>query len=202
VLNELTQVDLSDRVMRLFSVSTVAIASYCVFVCAIGDAALAQTTGTVSPTAAPAASSPSEEPPPGGCMPIGLTASGEIVFPFQCKDFIERHKAAQSNSTVKPTAAEEKPAATEEKPATDEPSVVERKVPPDAKAAPTQAPESAAAKIDQPEFNLVVKTPSSRRVELDTRKQAASPPGCTRFRSYDSASQTYRTYDGQLRQCR
>jgi hypothetical protein len=39
-------------------------------------------------------------------MPIGLTASGEIVFPIQCKEFIEQHRGK---------AAEQKPA--EEKPA-------------------------------------------------------------------------------------
>jgi hypothetical protein len=30
-------------------------------------------------------------------MPIGVTVSGEIVFPFQCKDFIDQHKAAKQD---------------------------------------------------------------------------------------------------------
>jgi hypothetical protein len=30
-------------------------------------------------------------------MPIGVTVSGEIVFPFQCKDFIDQHKTAKQD---------------------------------------------------------------------------------------------------------
>src|ERR1700756_5233167 len=65
------------------------------------SAALAQTTGTVNPSRAPAEPSVKEDVPPGACMPIGLTASGEIVFPIQCKEFIERQRGK----------AEQKPAA-------------------------------------------------------------------------------------------
>jgi hypothetical protein len=75
----------------------------------MSDAAIAQTTGTVNPS--PALAEPSmkeEEPVPGGCMPIGLTVSGEMVFPIECKEFIERHRGK---------AVEQKPAAVEEKPA-------------------------------------------------------------------------------------
>src|SRR6202165_4887297 len=71
-------------------------------------AAFAQTTVTVGPSPSPAAPSIKEDVPPGGCMPIGLTASGEIVFPIQCKEFIERQRGQ---------AVEQKPAAVEEKPA-------------------------------------------------------------------------------------
>jgi hypothetical protein len=53
----------------------------------------AQTTGTISPSAGSDVSSP--EPPPGGCMPIGVTANGDIVFPFACKDLIETHRKEQ-----------------------------------------------------------------------------------------------------------
>src|SRR3979411_3530861 len=73
---------------------------------AMSGAALAQTTGTVNPSPAPAEPSVKEDVPPGSCMPIGLTASGEIVFPIQCRDFIERHRGK---------AVEQKPAAVEEK---------------------------------------------------------------------------------------
>src|SRR3979409_601962 len=72
----------------------------------MSGASLAQTTGTVNPSPVPAEPSVKEDVPPGGCMPIGLTASGEIVFPIQCKDFIERHRGK---------AVEQKPAAVEEK---------------------------------------------------------------------------------------
>jgi hypothetical protein len=68
--------------------------------------ALAQITGTVNPSPAPAESSTKEDVPPGGCMPIGLTASGEIVFPIQCKVIIERQRGK---------AVEQKPATVVEK---------------------------------------------------------------------------------------
>jgi hypothetical protein len=63
--------------------------------------------------------------PLGACMPIGVTVSGEIVFPFQCKDFIERQKAADQ----KPAAAEEKSAAVGERPlgAQEKPTAPEEK---------------------------------------------------------------------------
>ena len=74
----------------------------------MSGAALAQTTGTVNPSPSPAAPSVKEDVPPGGCMPIGQTASGEMVFPIQCREFLERQRGK---------AAEQKPAAVEEKPA-------------------------------------------------------------------------------------
>jgi hypothetical protein len=55
-------------------------------------AAFAQTTGTVNPSASSADSTPKEHVPPGGCMPIGMTASGETVFPIQCRELIERER--------------------------------------------------------------------------------------------------------------
>jgi len=197
---------------------------------------MAQTTGAVNSTLAPAEKAPNEEPPPGGCMPIGLTASGEIVFPFQCKDVIERHKgenpkptasddkpttaerptAAQEKPTIveekpitteqRPAAAEEKPTLTEGKPAAEEKPALTEEEKKDSsreeKDAVTKQPENVAAKPDQPQVDLLVRTPSSRHAELETRKNAAAAPGCTHFRTYDAASRTYRAYDGQLRQCR
>jgi hypothetical protein len=65
----------------------------------------------VAQTAEPLQRTGSSEagPPPGGCTPIGVTASGEIVFPLTCRDFIERHKAADRASSE----ADTKPAPTE-----------------------------------------------------------------------------------------
>ncbi len=63
----------------------------------------AQTSGPVNAGENGAEPSVTEEPPPGGCMPIGVTASGEIVFPFLCKGFIEGHKATER----KPDAVDE-----------------------------------------------------------------------------------------------
>src|ERR1700704_2157483 len=30
--------------------------------------------------------------PAGGCMPIGLTARGELVFPMQCRELLDRER--------------------------------------------------------------------------------------------------------------
>jgi hypothetical protein len=164
-----------------------------------------------------------EEPAPGGCMPIGVTASGEIVFPFQCKEFIELHKAAnrnpaaeenqkpttpdrkpdaaeektvakQSAATEKPTIAEVKPAAAEEKPV-----AAEKKAAAAEKETTAKQEESVAPENGKPATEAVDTVPLPRRVE---RERAIGPPGCAHFRSYDPASGTYRTFDGQRRQCR
>ena len=34
----------------------------------------------------------SDSVPAGGCMPIGLTARGDLVFPMQCRELIERER--------------------------------------------------------------------------------------------------------------
>jgi hypothetical protein len=144
----------------------------------MSGAAIAQTTGTVNPSPAPAEPSVKEdEPPPGGCMPIGLTVSGEMVFPIQCKEFIERHRGK---------AVEQKPAAVEEKPA--------------AKQSEGVAPESRKPVIKPAET-----VPLPKRVEDAPRERAKSPDDryCSEhYRSYDPVSRTYMGYDGQRRSCR
>jgi hypothetical protein len=88
------------------------------------SAAFAQTTET--PVAAPAAVPDAAEEaartsaPFGGCEPIGLTASGELVFPLECKRAITK---------ATPVASDEKAPPTEDKPVTAEvkPAVVEEK---------------------------------------------------------------------------
>ncbi len=201
----------------------------CVLLAVMSGAALAQTTGAVSPPK-PAAAEPSvnEEPPPGGCMPIGLTASGEIVFPFQCKAFLERQKAADQKSIVagnqKPAAAEQKPDAAEEKTdakqlaATETSAIAEVKpaaaeekpVPAEVKPAtaeekPVAGEEKTAAKQQDrvvPDNGKPATEPLDR-VPLPKRaERTIGPAGCTHFRTYDVASGTYRTYDGQRRECR
>jgi len=208
----------------------------CVLLAVTSGAALAQTTGAVNPKPAQVEPSVTEEPPPGGCMPIGLTASGEIVFPFQCKAFIERQKAAdqkpaaaedvKSAAEQKPDAAENKtdakqPAAgetsaiAEVKPAAadDKPAAVEKKAAA-AEEKPAAAEEKTAAKqqgrvapdTTKPATEPLDPVPLPRRAERAERpsraKRIVGPPGCTHFRTYDSASGTYRTYEGRRRECR
>jgi len=149
----------------------------------MSGAALAQTTGTVNPSGTPAESSAKEDVPPGGCMPIGLTASGEIVFPIQCRELIERQRGKAVEQ--KPAAVEEKPVAVEEKP------VVKQS-------------EDVAPKNSQPAIKPVETVSLPKRVEHKPRERAMSPDdaNCSRYQSYDPASGTYTGYDGQRHSCR
>ena len=199
----------------------------CALLLVTGGALIAQTTGSVDPNHGPVEPSAKQDvdPPPGGCMPIGVTASGDIVFPLQCMGFIERQlgtavrekpaatdqkrPAAEDNPAVaaekppaaeeKPPAAEEKPPAAEEKPpaAEDKPAAVEEKP-------PTKQSEAAVPEINKPADNPVraAPFPLQKRAEQEPRERSVGPTGCTRFRSYDPASGTYRSYDGRRRSCR
>src|SRR6267143_1284231 len=151
----------------------------------MSGAALAETTGAVNPGSVPAQPSANDDVPPGGCMPIGMTTAGEIVFPIQCKEFIERHRGAAVED--KP-AVEEKPAAVEQKPA-----AVEQKSA--ARQSESVAPE------DRKPANKPVET-LQKRVEHEPHQRAMRSDNCKSYRTYDSASGTYRGYDGQRRVCR
>jgi hypothetical protein len=150
----------------------------------MNGAAHAQTTGTLNPNPAPAQPSANEDVPPGGCMPIGLTAAGEIVFPIQCKDFIEQHRGR--NVEQKPAAAEEKPAVAEEQ-------------------AAAKQPEAGAPENNKP-TNQPVETVSSlklvKHVKKEPRERTRGQDGCQHYRTYDPGSGTYRGYDGQRHSCR
>lgn len=181
-----------------------AAALLCCFQIMTSAAALAQTTGTVNPN--PAAIDPTEKEdlPPGGCMPIGLTASGEVVFPFQCKNFIERQKSADR----KAVAAEEKPTKEEDGPAAE----ANGQITPTLDTTFSQKPVSAEVKsagiqedgkptIGKPADKPVEKARLQKRAEREPRQRVVGPPGCTRFRTYDPESGTYRNYEGRRLLC-
>jgi hypothetical protein len=158
--------------------------------------ALAQTTGTVNPS--PALAEPSvkeDEPPPGGCMPIGLTVSGEMVFPIQCKEFIERHRGK---------AVEQKPSAVEEKAGVTLPAWANSET----LMKPAQTEKQSAGVVPEnskPVIKPVETVPLPKRVEDAPRERAKSPDDryCSEhYRSYDPASGTYTGYDGRRRSCR
>jgi|GEM_PF-958354 len=180
-------------------------------------------------------------PPPGGCTPIGVTASGEIVFPLTCKDFIEQHKAADRRSSgadIKPTPAEiSKAPEASMAPTTAEarraPATAEASKPP-ADTEPTKPPtatdNSPADKEEKPAAAQALVDPAGRPAanqgagapdktgnsEAEPATTAALPkrgkgrnrvagtaatPGCTKFRSYDAATASYRDFNGQRRPC-
>jgi hypothetical protein len=159
-------------------------------------------------------------PPPGGCNPIGVTVSGEIVFPMTCKDFIERHKAADRAAS----AAETKPATAE---ASKAPDAVDAgkalttgegnrapaaagdssaraavegsgKAPMADEAAPTATRQAAVAPAaaDTVKSSAEPATTAALSKRTRARTRVAGSPGCTRFRTYDAASGTYRDYGG------
>jgi hypothetical protein len=107
----------------------------------------AQTTGAINAGEAAA----NDEPPPGGCMPIGVTASGEVVFPFLCKGFIERHKGA-GQKPAGPDDASRNPAAADAQP---------ENAP---KNAPKNTPENAPEKAEE-------KTAGENNAGTDAAKQ-------------------------------
>jgi hypothetical protein len=136
---------------------------------------LAQTTGTVNPSATPAESPGKDDVPPGGCMPIGMTASGEMVFPIQCKAIIERERGK---------AVEQSPSAIEQKPA--------------AKQSKAVTPESS-----NPVIKPAAPVPKHvEHAEPKPRERAVRRGGCQNFQSYDPESGTYTGYDGQRHSCR
>jgi hypothetical protein len=131
------------------------------FLMAMSGAAFAQTTDTAKPSPAPAEPSVKEDVPPGGCMPIGLTASGEIVFPIQCKEFIERQRGK---------AVEQKPAALEEKPAQ------AAKQPDSASRAESKPVAKPVERASLPKKRSVEGKPRERRKVSRREKKRSLPP--------------------------
>jgi hypothetical protein len=183
----------------------------------------------------PRAESSEDGPPPGGCNPIGVTASGEIVFPMTCREFIERHKAADRESSAaetKPATADasKAPAASEANKAratadvSSPPAAVGANKAPtatdpgkpddiDAKPAAAKDPADEAARpvtkqavvapapADTVNSAAEPATTAALPKRTRARNRVAGSPGCTRFRTYDAASGTYRDYGGQRRPC-
>ena len=163
ILSEHFKGDFPMRAIARFVATTCAVSASGAFALALlslmSGAALAQITGTVNPSPAPAESSTKEDVPPGGCMPIGLTASGEIVFPIQCRGIIERQRGKAVEQ--KPAVVEEKPVAVEDKPVV--------------KQSEAPAPESS-----KPAIKPVETVPAPKHAERKPRERrlpsAAGPP--------------------------
>jgi hypothetical protein len=141
------------------------------FLLMMSGVVLAQTTGTVNPTLAEPATK--EDVPPGGCMPIGLTASGEFVFPIQCKEFIERERGKTVEQL--PVAPEEKSAA--------------------------KQPEAAAPESSKPPNRPAASPELPTAVVHQKGDRARKTDDCTHYRTYDPGSGTYKGYDGRRRSC-
>src|SRR5262249_18066229 len=116
----------------------------------------------------PAAEAPAkDEPPPGACKPIGLTVSGEVVFPLECRDFIERQKsisrhALPPETKPAPTAAEAKPTVQDDKPtgSTDNAPLTEDKSAPGIKETEVKPTEVKPTEIKPPETHASESLPA------------------------------------------
>lgn len=149
----------------------------CVLPAVMGGAALAQTGSLADPSPVAAQSSPKkDDPPPGGCKPIGLTVSGEVVFPFECKEFIERQKAMIS----KPAPVETNPAAAELKPPTAEavrpPAAEEKPAVAEAKPGPSPTAEKPAVVEDKPAAVQDKPVAAEEKPEVAEPTTASKPP--------------------------
>lgn len=107
-------------------------------------------------------------------MPIGMTASGEMVFPIQCKAIIERGRGKTSEKN--PSALEQEPAP---------------------KQSEVGAPESS-----NPAIKPVETVPALKHARPEPRERVMRRGGCQNFQSYDPKSETYTGYDGQRHSCR
>jgi hypothetical protein len=145
----------------------------------VNSAVLAQTTGTINPSATPAGSSGKEDVPAGSCMPIGMTASGEVVFPIQCRELLEQHRGQ---------IGEQNPAAVEEKKP--------------AQQSETPAPESNKP-ASQPVETVkpVEAVPEPKHAERNRQLRNVRRVGCQDLATYDPRSYTYKGYDGQRHAC-
>ncbi len=104
--------------------------------------------------------------PPGGCMPIGMTAQGDLVFPMQCRDLLQH--SAQPAAPPSPTRQAERTKSVGQ--ASSEPAV--------APARPAKPPSEAG----NSEGNGVAaianraQPPPTRTTNLDSRAEGNSPP--------------------------
>src|SRR4051794_20376498 len=87
------------------------------------SAALAQDAFIQGLQFAQAGPSKSEHQPAGACTPIGLTANGDIVFPWECRETIEKQRGPISVSlptpSSNPSSHEQSPSPQEQTPLAD-----------------------------------------------------------------------------------
>ena len=113
-------------------------------------------------------------------MPIGVTASGEIVFPFLCKGFIEQHKAANQkpaapdDASQKPVAADAQSKGADDKGAAKQPDNVTAKGPDPASEAAAQGSSQKPAVAEEPRPNGDAKPESA-----EDKSAAVKPPEAT-----------------------
>jgi hypothetical protein len=174
----------------------------------MAGAAMAQTTGATKPAPAAAATEAGpDQPPPGGCMPIGITAAGDVVFPFACKDLIDLHRGKGQQSSATPEAGQGAPAhdaataAAGDAVKTTGSVAVQPQSRPSTEGDGIKAAEGTPAPA-QPAVREKDAPEANRAEPSGSRASRGDPAGCTSFRTYDAKTESYRDFSGRRRPCR
>ena len=144
----------------------------------------------------------SSEPAPGACLPIGVTASGEVVFPLLCKSFLERNKGGAAAAAEQKPAPEERPATTDNQAGerSDQIVVHQPEASPSESAGGAPSPTETVSSIKSP--GILSKPARSTKKHLRHMSRTKGSRGCMHYRTFDPNSETYRDYSGRRRMCR
>src|SRR6266851_2346650 len=152
------------------------------FISLLAASAMAQpvnkpTNGTELRSAQAEVSKP-DNVPVGGCMPIGLTARGDLVFPMQCRELIERERGPipEEKKQISEPRSQQEPSAKTAPAEKVTPVAVApaEKVTPEVAVAPVEvapAEKDAAAAPGQAQERA-----RKRLVRAERRKQQGPPP--------------------------
>lgn len=162
--------------------------------------ARAQQPPTAGPTTKSLENSHADETPLGGCLPIGVTSSGEVVFPFLCKEFLDRNKGvAATTPTEREITASERSDSTATSIEPKDKIATEKQGSGQEKSPPTPSTVETVSSINMPQTG-VTKAPTKAKSQRQTR--SSSRGGCAGYRTFDPESATYRDYSGRRRVCR
>lgn len=120
---------------------------------------------------------------PGSCMPIGLTASGEVVFPWDCRAIIEKQRGPVSVNVPAPSADPSAKDQASDKAAAQQPEQSGSATPVQpqvAVAAPpiqdTTATVVHAAPRVRPKRTLAAVTPADKKHQIAAQPQPSAQP--------------------------
>jgi hypothetical protein len=132
--------------------------------------------------------------PAGGCMPIGLTARGDLVFPMQCRELIERERGPipEGKQQISEPRSQQEPAV-KMAPVEAVKMTPAEKVTPVA-AAPVEAVPADAATTGQPQERA-----RKRLARAERRKPQALPPAAAPVSDPQTTGSTTQATGSSLR---
>jgi hypothetical protein len=113
--------------------------------------------------------------PAGGCRPIGLTSSGDLVFSMQCQELIERHHDFASSATNPPASGEDR--AREATPLPDDAAKVPAAAPPNNEKADGARKDTAHDSATADTANRAPEAARTTPSESSNALQPAPPSG-------------------------